>query len=45
MMNMTDPVAISVETQDRYWVLFREIVRWINPYKSLNDIIPNYQSS
>ena len=26
VMSIVDPVAIGVDTKDRYWVLFREIV-------------------
>ena len=45
MMSMIDLVAISVEALRIDSVLFREIIHFIDPYESLNVIIPNPHSS
>ena len=45
-MSVIDHVAICVEIyMNRYCALFGERVHWIDPYESLNAILPNYQSS
>ena len=44
MMIMADPIAIGVETLRIDGVLFGERVHLIDPYESLNGIIPNCQS-
>ena len=43
-MRMTNPISISVKTENRYSVLFQERVYIIDSYKSLNVIILNSQS-
>ena len=33
------------DTKYKHWVLFIERVYWIDPWESLNSILPNYQSN
>ena len=46
IMSMVDLIVNQCgDTKDREWVLCEERVHWIDPYKSLNGIIPYWQSS